>query len=45
MIQVEAKDRLKKAFDEATAQSEAESKQRWAKLEEDVKKTSASIGI
>ncbi|KAG5174987.1 hypothetical protein JKP88DRAFT_351713 [Tribonema minus] len=42
---VEAKERIKKAFDEATVKSDAEAKERWAKLEGEMKAAAASVGL
>lgn len=44
-MQTEAKDRMKKAFDEATTKSEAESKERWSSLEQNMKKVRGSITL
>ncbi|KAG5181755.1 hypothetical protein JKP88DRAFT_349163 [Tribonema minus] len=44
-MEMEAKERIKKAFDEATVKSDAEAKERWAALEEDMRKAAASVGL
>eukprot|EP00611_Tribonema_gayanum_P024353 TRINITY_DN534_c0_g1_i1.p2 TRINITY_DN534_c0_g1~~TRINITY_DN534_c0_g1_i1.p2 ORF type:complete len:100 (-),score=33.44 TRINITY_DN534_c0_g1_i1:215-514(-) len=44
-MEVEAKERIKKAFDEATVKSDAEAKERWAKLEGEMKAAAASVGL